>query len=75
MLKAKVSSKGQAVLPRDVRRHLKIKPGDSIGFTIGRGGEVTLRKIDPMDAAFLKLATESFNDWNDPEAERAFRDL
>lgn len=75
MLKSKVSSKGQAVLPRDVRRHLKIEPGDSIGFLIGRGGEVTVRKIDPLDAAFLKLASESFSDWNDPEAERAFRDL
>jgi antitoxin PrlF len=75
MLTAKVSSKGQAVLPKDVRRHLKIKPGDSIGFAIGAGGEVTVRKVDPLDAAFLKLASEAFSDWNDPEAERAFRDL
>ncbi len=72
---AKVSAKGQVVVPRQVREHLGIKPGSTIGFTIERGGVVRVRRLDPLDAAFLRLATSSFDDWNDPEAERAFHDL
>jgi AbrB family looped-hinge helix DNA binding protein len=75
MLTAKVSTKGQAVLPKAVRTHLGVKAGDTVGFAIDRKGTVTIRKIDRLDAAFLRLANESFSDWNDPEAERAFRDL
>lgn len=75
MLTATVSSKGQVVLPKEIRSRLGIRPGDKIGFSTSPQGVVTVRKLEPLDAAFLKLATESFSDWNDPEAERAFRDL
>ncbi len=75
MFASTLSSKGQTVLPKEIRRHLKVKPGDKVGFSIDAAGLVTVHKLDPLDAAFLRLASESFSDWNDPEAERAFRDL
>ncbi len=43
-------------------------------FTID-GGAVTVRRAEGLDAGFLKLATESFSDWNTAEADEAFRDL
>jgi AbrB family looped-hinge helix DNA binding protein len=75
MLTAKVSSKGQVVLPKEVRKQMNIKAGDTVAFLPDKDGNAVLRRIDPLDAAFLRLACESFADWNHPEAERAFRDL
>ena len=39
------------------------------------GDRVTLKRIDKLDTGYLKLATESFCDWNAPEADQAFHDL
>ena len=75
MLTAKVSSKGQVVLPKEVRKQMNIKAGDTVAFLPDKDGNAVLRRVDPLDAAFLRLASESFADWNHPEAERAFRDL
>ncbi|MFQ5984769.1 MAG: AbrB/MazE/SpoVT family DNA-binding domain-containing protein [Alphaproteobacteria bacterium] len=70
----KITSKGQATIPSRVRKLLGVKAGDSVMFTID-GDKVTLRRAEKLDAGFLKLATDSFSDWNTPEADEAFRDL
>ena len=69
---AKLTSKGQTTIPEPIRKRLKLSPGDKIAFTL-EGGKVTLRRAEPLDAVFLKLATESFADWNTKEAEEDFR--
>lgn len=71
---SKLTTKHQATIPAAVRRKLGLKAGSRIGFVI-RGGEVLLRRVEPLDAGFLKLASDSFSDWNAPEADEAFRDL
>jgi len=71
---SKVTSNGQATIPGTVRKALGLEPGDSVLFLID-GEKVTLRRAQPPDAGFLKLATESFTEWNAPEADEAFRDL
>ncbi len=70
----KVTAKGQITIPAKVRAHLGVKPGEWVTFNID-GDRVTLKRIDKLDAGYLKLATESFCDWNTPEADEAFRDL
>ena len=70
----KVTAGGQATIPARVREHLGVKPGDWVAFNID-GGRVTLKRTEKLDAGFLKLATESFSDWNTPEADEAFRDV
>jgi AbrB family looped-hinge helix DNA binding protein len=70
----KVTAGGQATIPARVREHLGVKPGDWVTFNID-GGRVTLKRIEKLDAGFLCLATESFSDWNTPEADEAFRDV
>jgi AbrB family looped-hinge helix DNA binding protein len=74
MLTAKISSKGRSTIPAAIRKKLALGPGDTIGFRI-EGEQITLQKIQKLDAGFLKLAAESFTEWNSPEAEEAFRDL
>jgi len=71
---AKLTSKGQATIPEAIRKRLKLAPGDRIAFAV-EGDQVTLRRAEPVDAAFLKLTTESFADWGTKEAEVDFREF
>ncbi len=73
-LVTKVTSKGQATIPSEVRALLGVKAGDSVMFSID-GDTVTVKRAERLDAGFLRLATESFTDWNAPEADEEFRDL
>ena len=43
MLSAKLSTKGQLVVPKPVRDHLHLKPGDRVEFIIGDDDEVVIR--------------------------------
>ncbi len=74
LLVTKLTTKGQATIPSKVRKVLGVKPGDSVMFVID-GDVVTLKRAERLDAGFLRLATDSFSDWNTPEADEAFRDL
>jgi len=74
MVTSKISVKGQSTIPGEIRKFLGLKAGDTIGFEIV-DNRVVIRKLQPLDAAFLRLASESFSDWNAPEADEAFRDL
>ena len=74
MVTSKVSVKGQSTIPGEIRKFLGLRAGDTIGFEI-IDNRVVIRKLQPLDAAFLRLASESFSDWNTPEADEAFRDL
>lgn len=71
---AKLTAKGQTTIPSKVRKFLGLTPGDSILFALEED-TVTLKRAERLDAAFLRLATESFSDWDAPEADEAFRDL
>ena len=71
---SRLTVKHQATIPAAVRKKLGLRAGSRVGFLI-RGNEVLLRRLDPLDEDFLKLASESFADWNTPEADEAFRDL
>jgi AbrB family looped-hinge helix DNA binding protein len=73
-LASKLTTKGQATIPKEVRKLLGVAPGDTLHFVID-GKNITLKRAALLDAAFLKLASKSFADWNDPEADKTFRDL
>ena len=72
---SKVTSKGQTTIPVSVRKKLGLRPGDLVEFKVGKGGGVTLARADGLDAALLKLAEQTFADWNSKEDDEAFRDL
>lgn len=40
---ATMTSKGQTTIPKAVREHLNLKPGDQIIYTVEDGGRVVLR--------------------------------
>jgi AbrB family looped-hinge helix DNA binding protein len=74
MLLSRLTSKGQATIPVEIRNALRLSAGDRVAFELANG-KVTLRKADMLDRAFLKLAETAFEEWNSPEDEAAFRDL
>jgi AbrB family looped-hinge helix DNA binding protein len=43
MASAKVTSKWQMVLPKPIREHLKVHPGDQLDFIIQQDGKVVVR--------------------------------
>lgn len=44
MMMSKVTSKGQATIPKEIRDHFGLKPGDRVAF-IQRGDEVVLYPV------------------------------
>jgi len=48
----KITSKGQITLPKEVREHLKVHPGDRLLFTIMPDGRVVIEP--PVDIRDLK---------------------
>jgi AbrB family looped-hinge helix DNA binding protein len=48
MAVATLTSKGQTTIPKQVREHLKLNPGDKLDFVIETGGRVVIRpaKLD-----------------------------
>jgi AbrB family looped-hinge helix DNA binding protein len=43
MASAKITSKGQMVIPKAVREKLGLKTGDSLDFIIQEGGEIVVK--------------------------------
>jgi len=43
MASAKMTSKGQMVIPKAIREKLGLKTGDSLDFIIQEGGEIVVR--------------------------------
>ncbi|MGK2859911.1 MAG: AbrB/MazE/SpoVT family DNA-binding domain-containing protein [Thermoanaerobaculia bacterium] len=52
MPSAKLTSKGQITLPREVRELLAVDTGDRVDFVIRASGEIV---IEPASVDFLKL--------------------
>jgi antitoxin PrlF len=71
MITAKLSSKSQTVLPKSVREHLGIGPGDEIDFELVPGGAVihARKKARPEDP----FAT--FTEWSGDADEKAYAGL
>lgn len=51
-MKSTLTSKGQITIPKIIRAHYKLKPGDVLDFVVEESGVLTLRR--PMDEAKLR---------------------
>lgn len=45
MQAAKLTSKGQITIPKDIRQHLKIDQGDKVEFFVGENGVVIISPV------------------------------
>jgi antitoxin PrlF len=71
---AKLTSKGQTTIPREVRDKLALSPGDVIAFEI-EGDVVRLRKVDPLDLGYQRAVQTTLCEWESPEDAEAYDDL
>ena len=66
---AKLSSKSQTLLPRQVRERLGVKPGDTVRFRETKHG-VVIEKLDHEENPFA-----AFHEWASEEEDRAWAHL
>jgi antitoxin PrlF len=71
---SKLTSKGQTTIPREVRDKLALRPGDLIAFEI-QDDVVQLRKVEPLDAGYLRAVQTTLSEWESPEDAEAYDDL
>jgi AbrB family looped-hinge helix DNA binding protein len=69
-LRARVSTKGQTVIPKAIRDRLQLKPGDTIRFRIDKTQGVVIDKLQNEDDPFV-----TFEEWNSHEDNELYRDL
>jgi len=74
MQTSKLSSKAQVTLPRKVREAIGAKAGDTIAYEV-EGNVVTLKRLEPFDAAFHAALSSTLDEWTTDADEEAFRDL
>lgn len=74
MVTSRLSAKGQVTLPKKVRETLSLGPGDLVTYEIG-DGQVSIRKLQPFDAAFHAALSSTLDEWASREDDEAFRDL
>ena len=71
---SKLTSKSQTTIPREVRERLGLRPGDTIVYEI-EGDTVRLRKLAPLDVAYLRALRTTLSEWETPEDAAAYDDL
>ncbi|MCP5432758.1 MAG: type II toxin-antitoxin system PrlF family antitoxin [Alphaproteobacteria bacterium] len=71
IVQSKITSKAQTVIPKAVREHLGLKPGDLVRYRMTRQG-VLLERVT-REAEDDPFAT--FTEWNGEADAEAYRDL
>jgi antitoxin PrlF len=52
MLSSALTTKGQVTIPNQIRRQLKLHPGDKVGFVVEDDHVILFRKINDVRVAF-----------------------
>jgi antitoxin PrlF len=71
---AKVTVKGQTTIPQEVRQALDIKPGDLLLWETDEG-IAKVRRVQPLDLAYLRGVEGTLGEWSSDEDEEAYRGL
>ena len=73
---AKITSKGQTTIPREVREALKAAPGDLLAWDVEPDGTVRVRRVQAVDLEYLRAVEQTVREeWSSQEDEEAYRDL
>ena len=70
----RVTSKGQATIPRKIREECGIRPGDMVAFTV-EGDRVVLRKVEAGEDAYLRGLEDTLSEWSGAVDEDAYGEL
>jgi antitoxin PrlF len=74
MAVSRLTKKGQATVPSEVRNFLGLVEGDKIDFEICNN-QVVVRKVTPLDIEYLNALESTLEEWNSDEDNEAYNDL
>lgn len=72
---ARLTSKYQATVPKEIRQHLHLKGGDEIFYELLPDDTVIIRKLSPIDLEYLKALNTTMNEWESKEDNEAYKYL
>jgi antitoxin PrlF len=72
---SRLTSKYQATVPLEIRKHLHLKQKDELVYELLSDGTVVLRKQTPLDLEYLKGIESTLTEWNSEDDERAYNHL
>jgi AbrB family looped-hinge helix DNA binding protein len=72
---AKVTTKGQTTIPREIRAALQIKPGDLLLWETGDAGVAQVRRVHSLDLAYLRAVEGTLDEWSSQADDEAYRGL
>ena len=72
---SKLTSKYQATVPTEVRKHLHLKKQDRIVYELREDGTAVIRKTTPLDLEYLQMLNDTLSEWNSESDEQAYKDL
>jgi antitoxin PrlF len=72
---SRLTSKFQAIIPLEIRKHLHLKTRDEIVYELLSDGTVVIRKTIPLDLEYLKSIESTLTEWNSEDDERAYKHL
>lgn len=72
---SKITAKGQTTVPRKIREAVQISAGDLIAWEVEKDGGIRVRRIDPVDVAYLRGLEGALSEWSSESDEEAYRDL
>lgn len=72
---AKLTSKFQATIPKEVRSTLHLTSHDQIVYEITDNNEVLLKKATPLDFDYLQALKYTLTEWESEEDEEAYKSL
>lgn len=72
---AKISSKGQVTVPARIRKALHVASGDLIAWDLDENGNVTIRRVAPVDIDYLAALNGTLSEWTSREDDEAYGDI
>lgn len=73
-LTGRMGRNGRTAVPRKVRERLGLTPGDSLVYEV-EGETVRMRRLAPVDLAYLRAVQATLSEWDSPEDEAAYAGL
>jgi len=72
---ARLTSKYQATIPKEIRKQLQLESGDQIIYELLQDGTIMIRKSSPLDLEYLLALNTTMNEWESDEDEQVYKDL
>ncbi len=72
---SRLTTKYQATIPKEIRKHLHLETGDEILYELLPDDTVVIRKTTPLDLDYLKALNSTLSEWETDEDEEAYKNL